>query len=111
MVVDKRIVMVDEPLPRATTLQGLWGFLDMSDTAWYQYVKKEEFREVTKEVTTRMYSHKFNGAAAGLFNPNIIARDLGLSEKVDNTHADPDGKPLKTIITFVPVGNTDEPDK
>lgn len=111
MVVDKRVIMVDEPLLRATTLQGLQLFLDISDAAWYGYAKKEDFVSVTSAAMKRMYSHKFNGAAAGLFNPNIIARDLGLSEKVDNTHADPDGKPLRTHITFVPVGNTDEPDK
>jgi hypothetical protein len=28
-----------------------------------------------------MYEQKFSGAAAGLLNPNIIARDLGLADK------------------------------
>ena len=32
-----------------------------------------------------MYSQKFEGAASGIFNANIIARDLGLSDKQDIT--------------------------
>lgn len=110
-VVDKKIVLIDIPLPRATTAQGIWTFLDISHESWYEYGRKEGYSEVIRATMEKMFNHKLNGAAAGLFNANIIARDLGLSEKVANTHSDPDGKPLKTHITFIPVGNVDEPDK
>ena len=32
-----------------------------------------------------MFEQKFAGAAVGLFNANIIARDLGLADKQDIT--------------------------
>ena len=32
-----------------------------------------------------MYSQKFEGASAGIFNHAIIARDLGLTERFDHT--------------------------
>ena len=31
-----------------------------------------------------MYSDKYEGAAVGIYNPNIIARDLGLADKTEN---------------------------
>lgn len=37
---------------------------------------------------------KFEGAAADLFNPNIIARDLGLADKSELTGKD--GGPIET---------------
>ena len=33
-----------------------------------------------------IYNQKFEGAAVGIFNSNIIARDLGLSDKKDIDH-------------------------
>lgn len=33
------------------------------------------------EVETTIYTQKFEGAAVGAFNSNIIARDLGLADK------------------------------
>ena len=63
------------------TLSGLWIFLDISDTCWYSYKKKEDFAGVIKQIEHIIRTQKFEGAAAGFLNPNIIARDLGLVEK------------------------------
>lgn len=40
-----------------------------------------EFSDVIKQINAVMYQNKFEGATVGDFNPNIIARDLGLAEK------------------------------
>lgn len=40
-----------------------------------------DFSTVISYFETVMYEQKFSGAAAGLLNPNIIARDLGLADK------------------------------
>lgn len=46
----------------------------------------EEFSEVIHAIDKIMYSQKFEGAAAGIFHHAIIARDLGLTEKIENRH-------------------------
>ena len=40
-----------------------------------------EFAEVVRAIDRTMFAQKFEGAAVGAFNANIIARDLGLAEK------------------------------
>lgn len=43
--------------------------------------KYDQYVEVIRVIEKIMYDRKFSGAAVGAFNANIIARDLGLSEK------------------------------
>jgi len=42
-----------------------------------------EFKEVIEQIDRVIYQQKFDGAAIGGYNPQLIIRDLGLSEKVD----------------------------
>ena len=76
---------------RAMTLDGLQLFLDIHHDTWAEYRKREAFSEVVARVEKAIRSQKFAGAAADLLNPNIIARDLGLSDKQDTTHNLGDG--------------------
>lgn len=66
---------------RAMTLEGLSLFLDIVHSTWGNYKKKKDFLIVTNKIDNVIRSQKFEGAAAELLNPNIIARDLGLAEK------------------------------
>ena len=66
---------------RAMTLDGLFLFLDISDETWRNYREKKDFVGVITRIERTIRSQKFAGAAADLLNPNIIARDLGLTEK------------------------------
>lgn len=70
---------------RAMTVSGLCIFLDIGVQTWHDYRAKKDFSEVTTRVDEIIRTQKFQGAAADLLNPNIIARDLGLSEKTDQT--------------------------
>lgn len=82
------IVTVKEmPKMRAMTIASLCIFLDISVQNWHEHRAKEDFSEVTSRVDEIIRTQKFQGAAADLLNPNIIARDLGLTEKseVDQT--------------------------
>ena len=83
---------------RAMTIAGLCIFLDISQQAWSEYKKREGFGEVTTRVDEIVRTQKFQGAAADLLNPNIIARDLGLSDKQELTGAN--GAPLVPIINL-----------
>lgn len=78
--------LVDVPKMRAMTKAGLCLFLDIDESTWDLYCKREDFIGVTTRAERVIYSQKFAGAAADLLNPNIIARDLGLSDKTESTH-------------------------
>lgn len=43
----------------------------------------DDFNEVVSRIEKYIYQQKFEGSAAGFLNPNIIARDLGLTDKKD----------------------------
>lgn len=76
---------------RAMTIGGLCVFLDIDRTTWENYRVNPDFFRITKEVEEIIYNQKFTGAAADLLNSNIIARELGLSDKVHNDHTSSDG--------------------
>lgn len=69
------------PLARAMTLHGLTAHIGMGRRTWDEYKAREEYREVIEVAESVMFEQKFAGAAAGLFNAAIIARDLGLADK------------------------------
>lgn len=88
-------VNTHEPIAkmRAMTLDGLQLFLDIHHDTWAVYRKRQDLTAVVTRVEKAIRSQKFAGAAADLLNPNIIARDLGLSDKQE--HSGPDGGAMK----------------
>ena len=78
---------------RPMTQNGLCVFLGISEQTYRNYREKDEFFEVCSTIDSIMFEQKFSGASVGLFNANIIARDLGLSDKqevkVDNGSVTP----------------------
>jgi hypothetical protein len=73
------------PTETPYTWTGLYLFLDISHQTWRDYEEREGFVEISTRVRNIIYTQKFEGAAVGAFNANIIARDLGLSDKQDVT--------------------------
>lgn len=69
------------PKMRPYTLTGFEVFADISAQTWSNYKKEKEFLEVLTRIEHICFTQKFEGAAAGFFNANIIARDLGLVDK------------------------------
>lgn len=76
------------PKMRAMTITGLCIFLDITTETWRQYAKKDGFSGVTTRVDEIIRTQKFEGAAGGFLNPNIIARDLGLADRSELTGKD-----------------------
>lgn len=74
------------PRMRAMTQAGLCAYLNIGVSTWHTYKERDEFLEVTSKIEQIMYEQKFSGAASGLLNANIIARDLGLADKQEITH-------------------------
>lgn len=67
------------------TVHGLCIYLGCEVAWWRSFKGTETFKEkdfgtVYNRIDQIIYSQKFDGAAAGLFNANIIARDLGLRD-------------------------------
>lgn len=72
---------------RAMTVQGLCLYLDIDEQTLANYEKKEDFFGIVKQIKSVIYEQKFTGAAADLLNPNIISRDLGLSDSQAVKHS------------------------
>lgn len=77
----KDITEVIIPKMRAMTISGCCLFVGISETTWGVWRKDKKYSAVITQVETCIRTQKFEGAAAGLLNPNIIARDLGLVDK------------------------------
>lgn len=75
------------PKMRAMTIGGLCIFLDISPMTWGDYKNNKDgtFSYICGQVEQVIREQKFTGAAAGLLNHAIIARDLGLVDKKDVT--------------------------
>jgi len=72
---------VDISKMRPFTIQGLCNYIDLSVEGWRKYKQRNDFVDITTRVEQIIYNQKFEGAASGFLNPNIIARDLGLQDK------------------------------
>src|SRR5436190_2985965 len=82
------------PTARPYTIQGLCRYL-RCNTLWFNQFEKslegkkdsksKDFSTILTHVRETIYQQKFEGAAVGAFNANIIARDLGLKDNSDVT--------------------------
>lgn len=73
------------PKKRVMTVSALCMFLGITAQTWNTWRKEEDFSEVVTQADEVIRNQKFTGAAADMFNPLIIARDLGLSDKKEVT--------------------------
>ncbi len=74
---------------RPFTIQGFCIFMGMSTANYYtNYKEKSAYESILAIIENIIYNQKFELAAAGVLNPNIIARDLGLVDKrvTENTN-------------------------
>lgn len=76
-----KVTVEELPKMRAMTVTGLCIFLDINRSTWDDYRSVEGLSNITTRVDEIIRDQKFSGAAAGLLNANIIARDLGLADK------------------------------
>ncbi|RNF35337.1 terminase small subunit [Paracoccus methylarcula] len=67
---------------RAMTWQGFARFMGVTfDTVMKWKQSREDLKEVLAAIKDEMFDQKFTGAAAGVLNHSIIARELGLTDK------------------------------
>lgn len=80
---EQTVYSTSMPKMRAMTIQGFTIFADICEKTFANYRNDKDFVQVITRIEKIIYEQKFTGAAATLLNPNIIARDLGLSDKKD----------------------------
>lgn len=83
--------IVKVPTSRPYTLTGLCLYLDVNADYFRQFKEnlkenEQDFSWVITRIEEIIYTQKFEGAAIGAFNANIIARDLGLTDKKELDH-------------------------
>jgi hypothetical protein len=86
-------------LMRAMTMKGLSLFLDCDIETLNNYATKADYKDffgVSERIRKVIDTQKFEGASAGLLNPVIIARDLGLKDVAVNEHTGKGGGPIET---------------
>lgn len=78
------------PKMRPFTMQGLCFYLDCNTGYFNDFNEalkgkkdktSKEFSAIVTRIRETVYRQKFEGAASGFLNANIIARDLGLTDK------------------------------
>lgn len=74
-------VSMEVPKLRAMTILGLCNFLGIGRRIWNYWQDDEDLKDIVEKIEGIIYEQKFAGAAADLFNANIIAREIGLAEK------------------------------
>lgn len=83
---------------RAFTQKALCLHLRISEETWRAWRNtREDLSEVIQTVDDVIFTQKFEGAAAGLLNANIISRELGLADRQELTGKD--GGAIHTINT------------
>lgn len=65
---------------RAMTLEGLYFHLQISKQTWQDWKEDEKYIDIITHVENLFFTYNFEGAAANMLNPNIIARKLGISD-------------------------------
>ena len=81
------------------TWEGLELYLNIYSLRDYKTNEKyKDFSHVITRIEKIIYNNKFEGASVGIFNSNIIARDLGLKDSTSTEHSGGVGiTPIKGI--------------
>jgi DNA-packaging protein gp3 len=92
--------LIDIPTQTPMSLEGFCLFADIDFKTFQNYERQEtsDYVQVTTRIRKIIESHQFEGATVGAFNPNIIARKLGLTDRTDITS---DGEKINTNIPSV----------
>jgi|ERR1041385_4294650 hypothetical protein len=79
--------LIKVPYARPYTLSGLCIYLNASENYWKEFRKRDglsdDFMAIISRTEEIIRTQKFEGAAVGAFNANIMARDLGLVDKTE----------------------------
>lgn len=72
-----------EEKPKLLTIGKLCRAIGICETTFRRYETEDAYAGITREIKGIMRDYQLDGAAAGEFNQNIVARLLGLGDKVE----------------------------
>lgn len=107
--------LVEVPIPRPYSEIGFCAYHGLGEHYINQLAgslegrkdaKSKQYSYILTRARAKCRSQKFEGAAVGAFNANIIARDLGMVDKQDVKH---DGIPEPAIAPVINVYNSAPP--
>ena len=109
--VGKDGVEVDTPLQVPITFEGfecyLWDLGIINDLGDYSSNKNDkysEFSTIIIRIRQNCFVQNFKGASVGLFNPNIIAKKLGLIDKTENKNENNNAHSGELVVTVKSSG-------
>jgi len=116
----KDAIEVELPHMRAYTIHGLCLYLGVN-TEYFNHFETEvkgrddktskDFCKVITRIKEVIYEQKFVGAAAGMLKENLIARELGLTDKSNITIEDEKGRIAALFPTEEELAENDPTDK
>lgn len=68
---------------RAMSVSAFCTYAGINRDTFNEYEKQEHYSDVCKRIKQIIYQQKFEGAAADLLNPSIIAWEIGLADKTE----------------------------
>lgn len=81
--------LIDIPTSTPMSIKSFCLYADISHQTFLNYESNQgsyiDYFEVTTRIRSIIESQQFEGATVGAYNPNIIARTLGLTDKTDLT--------------------------
>lgn len=111
IVINGQIEILEKPVPRVWTIQGFCLSAGICQNTFKNYRqddkdslrisrahKENELQFVAQAIANIIWDQQFQGAAAGLFNASIIARSLGLMNKVERIHKFENEKPEALVV-------------
>ena len=85
---EKAGTLIDVPTTTPMSIESFCLFMDIDRGTFDNYESNEgnykDFFNITTRVRAIIESNQFEGATVGAYNPNIIARKLGLVDKQEN---------------------------
>lgn len=80
--------LINVPKARVMTIKGFCLYAGMTESTFAFYLKDELYAEICEIIRDAIYNNKYEGAVAGVFNSNVVIRDLGLNDTVNHTLSD-----------------------
>jgi len=109
--------LIDVPTQTPMSIQSFCLFADISDETFANYVSNKKNYKAFFGITTRIKgiieSNQFEGAVVGAYNPNIIARKLGLTDKTETKLTGDSENPIQQKISVevrtsnAPIANSE----
>lgn len=93
---------------RPLKLIDFYNYAGIDRKTFASYEEKDAFLPITTCIRDIIYSQKFDGAARGVFDSNLIARELGIGERLDVAGMFDPSKPIKVEFG---KGNINAPKK